>query len=285
MSLINSVNTNIGAQVALASLNNTNSQLQATEKRISTGYRVADATDDGSAYAVAQKIRSSVNGLTSANNELGSLKGLISTTLTGLNSVSGLAINTLKGLLTELSSGSVAGNARTEYITQFNSTLTNIKSDIQGAGYNGKTLIGNITGSTGAFSKIAVVKDDVGGTYGISTFSGSAFFGSISFTGTQLGGAATVAALVTAGGTFTKQLDSLSTALNNYGAVSNYVDNQVSYNRDKIDALNGGLGSLVDADLSKEAANLQALQTRQQLGTQALSIANQAPQSLLSLFK
>ena len=60
---------------------------------------------------------------------------------------------------------------------------------------------------------------------------------------------------------------------------------QVSYNNDKIDALNSGLGSLIDADLAKESAQLQALQIRQQLGTQALSIANQAPQSLLSLFK
>ena len=67
--------------------------------------------------------------------------------------------------------------------------------------------------------------------------------------------------------------------------MSNFVDNQITYNSNKIDALNGGLGSLVDADLSKEAAKLQALQIRQQLGTQALSIANQAPQSLLSLFK
>ena len=73
--------------------------------------------------------------------------------------------------------------------------------------------------------------------------------------------------------------------LNTIGASINYVNNQVSYNSDKIDALNSGLGSLVDADLAKESAQLQALQIRQQLGTQALSLANQAPQTLLSLFK
>ena len=63
------------------------------------------------------------------------------------------------------------------------------------------------------------------------------------------------------------------------------MDSQVSYNNDKIDALNSGLGSLIDADLAKESAQMQSLQIRQQLGTQSLSIANQAPQSLLSLFK
>ena len=74
-------------------------------------------------------------------------------------------------------------------------------------------------------------------------------------------------------------------ALNTVGAEVNYVNNQINYNNNKIDALNTGLGSLVDADLAKESAQLQALQIRQQLGTQALSLANQAPQTLLSLFK
>ena len=74
-------------------------------------------------------------------------------------------------------------------------------------------------------------------------------------------------------------------ALNTVGSEVNYVSNQITYNGDKIDALNTGLGSLVDADLAKESAQLQALQIRQQLGTQALSLANQAPQTLLSLFK
>ena len=77
----------------------------------------------------------------------------------------------------------------------------------------------------------------------------------------------------------------LRSALNTVGSEVNYVNNQMTYNSDKVDALNTGLGSLVDADLAKESAQLQALQIRQQLGTQALSLANQAPQTLLSLFK
>ena len=282
---LNSVNTNIGAQIALESLNNTNMQLQATQKRISTGYRVADATDDGSAYAVAQKIRSSVSGLTSANEELGSVQGLISTTVSSLNTVSNTANNDLKSLLVKLSSSSVQGDARTQYVAQYNELMKGVKSDIQGAGYNGKTLVGNISGSLGTFASVNVVKDDQGGSYGIGTFGGSAFFGSISFNGTTLGSAGAVGALLTSGGTFTRKLNALGTTLNTYGTVNTYLTNQVGFNSNKIDALKSGLGSLVDADLSKEAANLQALQTRQQLGTQALSIANQAPQSLLSLFK
>ena len=61
---INSVNTNVGAMIALQSLNKTNADLAATEKRISTGQRVADSTDDGAAYAVAQSVRSTIGALT-----------------------------------------------------------------------------------------------------------------------------------------------------------------------------------------------------------------------------
>ena len=130
-----------------------------------------------------------------------------------------------------------------------------------------------------------MIRNETGSTYGVATFSGSALYTSLALAGTS---AADATAMLKATGTlgaFVSMQNSLGTALNTYGAASTYIDNQVSYNSDKIDAMNSGLGSLVDADLSKEAAMLSALQTRQQLGTQALSIANQAPSSLLSLFR
>ncbi len=71
-----SINTNIGAMIALQSLNSTATQLAAVQKQVSTGYRVADATDDGAAYAVAQRVRSDVGALTSANQQLGNVQGL-----------------------------------------------------------------------------------------------------------------------------------------------------------------------------------------------------------------
>ena len=85
---LSSVNTNMGAMVALQSLDATEAQLAATQKQISTGYRVADATDDGAAYAVAQGIRSTVGALTTANQQLGNVQGLLSTTQSGLNNIS-----------------------------------------------------------------------------------------------------------------------------------------------------------------------------------------------------
>ncbi len=281
---LNSVNTNMGAMIALESLNRTNSDLAATQKRVSTGSRVADATDDGAAYAVAQSVRSTVGALASANQQLGNVQGLLSTTQAGLNDISN-TMASMRDVLVKLSDSNVAGNQRTQYEQQYQSLVAQVKTFVQDAGYNGKTLIGNITGSNGTFARVAVARNEVGASYGIATYGGSALYGSINFTTTQLGAAATVAALISATGTFINQMNNVGTALNKIGSSVNYVSNQISYNSDKIDALNSGLGALVDADLAKESAQLQALQIRQQLGTQALSLANQAPQTLLSLFK
>ncbi|HTW71014.1 MAG TPA: flagellin [Acetobacteraceae bacterium] len=281
---INSVITNTGAMIALEALDKTNTQLDAVQKQVSTGYRVADATDDGAAYAVAQSVRSTVGALTSANQQLGGVQGLLSTTESGLNDISN-TMASMRDVLIKLADGTVQGDERTQYEQQYQSLLGNVQSFIEDANYSGKTLIGNITGSSGTFGAVAVVRNENAATYGIATFGGSELYGSIAFTSTQLNGASTVAALISATGTFINQMNSVGTALNSIGSSTNYVNNQISYNNDKIDALNTGLGSLVDADLAKESALLQSLQIQQQLGTQALTLANQAPQTLLSLFK
>jgi len=281
---LNSVNTNYGAMIALESLNKTNEALAGTQKRVSTGYRVADSTDDGAAYAVAQSVRSTVGALTTANQQLGNVQGLLSTTQSGLTDISN-TMASMRDVLVSLADANVQGNQRTQYVAQYQSLLANVKSFIMDAGYSGKTLIGNITGSNGTPGRVTTVRNEFGASYGIASFGGSALYGSINFTTTQLGNAVSVMAYISATGTFLNNQNSVGTALNTVGAEVNYVKNQITYNSDKIDALNTGLGSLVDADLAKESAQLQALQIRQQLGTQALSLANQAPQTLLSLFK
>src|ERR1700689_2603548 len=105
---LNSVNTNMGAMIALQSLELTQQQLSATQKQISTGYRVADSTDDGAAYAIAQGVRSTVGALTSANQQLGGVQGLLSTTQSGLNNISNM-MGSMRDVLVNLSSSSVEG--------------------------------------------------------------------------------------------------------------------------------------------------------------------------------
>lgn len=279
---LNSINTNVGAMVALESLDQTNTQLNAAQNEISTGYRVSSATDDGAAYAVAQSVRSDVSALTAANQQLGGVQGLLSTTTTGLNDISNL-MSSMRDVLVALSSGNTTGDQRTQYAQQYSSYLSNLKGYIEDSSYNGTSLIDDIGGNS--ISTVSVIRNEVGSTYSIATFSGSALYAALAFTTTQLAGAATVAALITATGSFITQFNSVGTELNQYGSATNYITNQINYNTDKIDALNSGLGALIDADLAQESAMLQSLQIRQQLATQALTLADQSPSTLLSLVK
>ncbi|MGH7102348.1 MAG: flagellin [Acetobacteraceae bacterium] len=283
MSILNSINTNYGATVALESLTNTTSELNSVQKQVSTGYRVADATDNGAAYAVAQRVRSDVSALTTSNQVMGGVQGLLSTTLSGLNGISN-TLTSMRDVLVNLASGSTQGTERSSYEAQYNVLLSNVKTFIQDAGYNGSTLIGSIAGSNGTFGRVSVVRNELGATYGIATFSGSSLYKSLTFTATQLGTSTTVSALITSTGTFINKLNTVGTELNAYGASTDFINNQISYNSDKIDALNNGLGSLVDANLAQESALLQSLQVKQQLATQSLTIADQAPSILLKLF-
>jgi flagellin len=204
-------------------------------------------------------------------------------------------------VLVALTNSNVSGNQRSQYIAQYKSLLANVKTFLNDASYGGKTLIGNITAGTNTsvgFARVAVVRNEQGASYGIATFGSKAVYTILNIGGidaksataagvTAAFGATTMQALAkgTAAGSFQTQQNLVGSGLNTVGAEINYVTNQISYNNDKVDALNTGLGALVDADLAKESAQLQALQIRQQLGTQALSLANQAPQTLLSLFK
>ena len=280
---LNSVNTNMGAMVALESLNMTNQQLQATQKQISTGYRVADATDDGAAYAVAQGVRANVAGLTSANQQLQNANGLVKTTLTGLDSVSSM-MTTMQATLTKLADGSVQGSERTQYQTTLQNELADIKNYITDSNYQGRTLIGNFGAATG-FGNVNTIRNETGAQYTLNTTDASSIYKALTSLGNASKTSTQISAALTATGAFVTNLNSVNSALNTYGNASNYISSQVTFNSNRIDAMNSGMGALIDADLSKEAANLQALQTRQQLGTQALSLANQAPNSLLSLFK
>lgn len=300
---LTSVNTNIAAQVALQSLNSTQSQLQATQKRISTGYRVADATDDGAAFAVAQRVRADVGALSTVNQQLGNAKGLVGTALSGLTSISN-SLTEAKSLLVQIADGSITQAQRDQYVTSYKTLVQRVANTVDGSTYNGGTLLGSASGTVAGTSK-TVINNESGATTTLSaedvsglastlagligaTFARSST-GVDTWTAAAAGAdktAASTALTATSGATsFAAAQTSIANQLNQAGSDSKFLDATISFNAAKVDSLNAGLGALIDADLSKESANLQALQIKQQLGTQALSLANQSPQSLLSLFK
>lgn len=271
---MNSVNTNLDARVALQSLNRSSEQLSVVQKRISTGFRVADAKDDGGAFAVAQAVRADVAGLTAANEQLGGTKGVLETTFAALGKISE-SMTKVRETLTRMADGTLNTEQFNQYSDQYTALRTQIQNFITDATYNGRTLLDD------TIPNIITTRNEAGLTFTVTAIDGA--------TDLVVGAApATATAAQTAlqsGGNFETVESAIADALNQFGSDSNYIDAQIRYNKDKVDALEGGLGSLIDADLAKESAKLQALQIRQQLGTQALSISNQSPQMLLSLFR
>ena len=275
---MNSVNTNLSSMVALQSFNRTTDQLSVVQKRVSTGFRVADAKDDGGAFAVAQAVRSDVAGLTAANEQLGGTKGVLETTFAALGKISDTMVK-VRETLTRLADGTINDNQRTQYEAQYTQLKTQIENFVSDATYNGRTLLSTV--ATAGGGDITMTRNEAGGTFTISAVDGAT---DLVIAAAPTSAADAQTALESAGDYKTVE-GQIADALNQFGSDSNYIDNQVKYNKDKADSLEGGLGALIDADLAKESAKLQALQIRQQLGTQALSISNQSPQMLLSLFR
>ncbi|MCA3322541.1 MAG: hypothetical protein INF75_09315 [Roseomonas sp.] len=275
----NSVNTNRQAVFALQSLNQTNSELGFTQKRVSTGYRVADARDDGGAFAVAQAVRSDVAGITAVGEQLGGTRGILSTTFASLSVVSD-TMKQIRATLTRLADGAVTGGSRTSYQEQYTLLVDQMSKFIDDAQYNGRTLLSTDAGVGGG--NIVSIRNETGGSFTIEAVNGA----DLKLTSVAPASATAAAAfLQPSTGLFDIADAAISSALNKFGAQMQYVENQTVYNSKKTDAMNDGLGALVDADLAKESSLLQALQTRQQLGVQTLSLANQGPQVLLSLFR
>jgi flagellin len=278
---MNSINTNAGALVALQSLNRTNDEMGIVQKRISTGLRVADAKDDGAAFAVAQKVRGDMAGLTSANEQLGGVKGILDTTMASLTKVSD-TMKDISAVLGKLADDNLDANTRTQYTSQYNALRDQVTNFLTDADYNGKTLM--INGApTPATDDISTTRNELGATYKVAAVNQTTFIVNQGAAPASMT-AAEARASLNAGDFVTKQ-QALATALNTFGNDNKYVDSQIGFNKSRLDSMETGLGALIDADLAKESARMQSLQIKQQLGTQSLSSANQAPQALLSLFR
>ena len=272
--MVNSVNTNSGAIVALQSLNRTNTQLNSVQKRVSTGFRVSDAADDGAAFAVAQGLRSAVKGYESVNERLGSAKGLLSVSQEGLRGISD-TLGEARKVLVKLADASLSGSERTQYTADYASLKTEVTNFLTQASFNGANLLN-------AGAAVNIIFNSTGGSF---TLSNQAISTAASTNLTAGNTETLAAALIGSGGGLTTMETAVGTALATIGGYIRSVNNQQNFVNVLADATNEGIGAIVDADLAKESARLQSLQIRQQLGTQALSIANQSPSSLLSLFR
>ncbi|AMS28563.1 MAG TPA: flagellin [Hyphomonadaceae bacterium] len=272
-----SVNTNQGAMVALQTLNRTNDQMDKTQNAIATGLKVASAKDNGALFAIANKMRSDVTAYDRVRESADRASSILDTGIAAGESIMEL-LNEMKG---KALAGTQAGNsasAQAALAADFVQLRDQITSVVANASFDGANMI------AAAPSSAVSLGDAAGGNTititGISLALGST---TISVAGTNvLTDNTTSTAALTA---TNNSINALGTQLATWGAGAKRLEVHKTFVGKLQDALNNGIGAIVDADLAKESAKLQALQVKQQLGVQALSIANGSSQTALSLFR
>jgi flagellin len=296
--------TNSAAMTALQTLRSVSSNLQMTENRISTGQRVATASDNAAYWSIATSMRADNAALSAVSDSLGLSAATVDTEYTALTAVVGDSTGGLTKLQALLVEAKTAGIDRTKIQADITQIQQQMKGTADAATFNGVNWLSTTTATPATFDLVSSFSR-VGGTptigsinltisnYSLYTSSTSGILDTVS------GGASvntidittltdSAADQTTLSGYITQvtaAINSVASAAAGLGAVKNRISTNTDFVKTLMDSVNRGVGQLVDADMNAESTRLQALQTQQQLGVQALSIANQNSQSILSLFK
>ena len=275
--LSNSVNTNVGAMLALQNLNATNMELSQTQNRINTGKKVSTAKDNGAIWAIAQAQRAEIGALGAVKQSLDRAVSTVDVAMSAGESVSDLLLQ-MKEKALAAADTSLSATSRTALNEDFKALRDQITKIVSNASFNGSNLL-----NTGAAAIAPLANAD--GTSKLTVAAEVMSLGGaiVTLAATASFNTATIA--LTLSGTVDTSIANVSAALARLGTKSKSLALHSTFVSKLSDTLQAGVGNLVDADLAKESAKLQALQTKQQLGIQALSIANTAPQTILSLFR
>lgn len=306
-----SINTNFAAMTALRSLTNINSSLEKTQTRISTGYKVASAEDNAGYWSIATTMRSDKSALSTVKDALGLGAALVDVAYTGMNS----AIDVAKEIKNKLVAARQPGIDRAKIqseITELQNQLQSIGDSTSFSGENWlsvdsgatsyndtKTILASFTrsGSTVSIGTISVSLTNVklfdadATATGILDEEDTTTNGSVDYSVSNLD----ISALTDSVDDLEDleqmiawvddSISSMTTAASTLGSAKQRVTMQKDFVGALTDAIDRGISSLVDADMTEESTRLQALQVQQQLGVNALSIANQSSQTILSLFR
>lgn len=274
MALNNSINTNVGAMVALRSLNTVNNDLSKTQDRISTGLKVIGAKDDASSFAIAQGIRAEIKSIFAVQQGLANGRGVSNVALAGATAISNLLIDLKETVIQGLNPGNTS-EQQAILNSDFGELVGQVLNFIQNAEYNGRNLL-----QSGA-SNLNVISDTNGGTL---TVRSQDLEGTV-YSQLSVQNLTNISSASQALSQINTVINSVNVALGQLGADARSLEFQDTFLVSILDATEEGLGSIVDADMAKESAKLQALQVKQQLAVQSLSIANAAPNILLGLFQ
>jgi len=273
-----SVHTNTSAMIALQQLNKTNEQLEDVQTRINTGLKVNGAKDNASVWAVAQGQRADVGALAAVKMSLDRATSIADVTLAAGESISDLLVQ-IKEKVTAALDPSIAPESRAALNADYKALLRQVAQITENAEFDGANMI---NGSLSASIRFLANADaDAYVTLGVKNLSLGGAIITMAATSSlnTTTNATAVLALVNA------SITNVNSAMGDIGAQAKQIESHNRFVSKLTDVLESGIGNLVDADLAKESARLQALQVQQQLGAQALNIANTAPQVILSLFR
>jgi flagellin len=273
----NSVNTNSGAMIALQNLNQTQSELMTVQGRINTGKKVASSKDNGAIWAIAQNQRGTSNSLNAVRDSLQRAQSTVDVAIAGGETVSDLLLQ-MKEKALAASDTTLDTTSRSALNEDFKALRDQVAKAVTNADFNGANMI-KAAGSTLA----ALANAD--GTSKITVAAQSLALGGANVTVSATGTIGTATLANTMITTVTTSITNVSTALAKLGTGSKALGSHLNFVDKLQNTMDAGIGNLVDADLAKESAKLQSLQTKQQLGVQALSIANGSSSMLLGLFR
>ena len=272
-----SVNTNTGAMVALQYLNKTEGELQTAQTHINTGLKVATAKDDGATFAIAQNMRGNVAGYQAVSDSLNRGVSTVDVAISAGSAISDLLIE-LKAKALAAADASLDAASRSALDADFTALRDQITTIVSNAEFNGTNLV---NGSVATVTALA----SADGTKKITVQTQNLSLSGAIITITSTASISTQTKASTMISTINTSLQNINASLAKLAAGSKKFTIQNDFVSKLVDALRQGIGNLVDADMAVESARLQSLQVKQQLGVQALSIANQQPQIILSLFR
>jgi len=272
-----SVNTNAGALTALQYLSATQGALAKTQSAINSGLKVASARDNGAIYAIAQNQRGAVAGYASVINSINNATSSVDVALSAGQSISDLLIQ-LKQKALSAADSSLDTASRQALNSDFTALRDQISTIVKNAVFNGFNLV---DGSTTQITALA----SADGARRITTSAQNMSLSGTIVTLTSTATISTQAKASTLVATIQSSLTNVNSALAKLSAGAAKFSIQATFAQNLSDTLTIGIGHLVDANMAEESASLQSLQVKQQLGIQALSIANQAPQTILGLFQ
>jgi flagellin len=289
---------------ALQTLRSVSSQLATTQTRISTGQRVSTASDNAAYWSIATSMRADNAALSAVSDSLGLSAATVDTEYTALTSVVGDTTGGLVKLQSLLVEAKTAGIDRTKIQADITQIQQQMKGTASAATFNGVNWLSTTTATPTTVSLVSsfsrVGSTPTTGSISLTVANYSLYTsGTSGILDTQTGGVSvdnmTIATLTDSAADQTKldgyiaqvtgAINSVASAAANLGAVKNRISTNTDFVKSLMDSVDRGIGQLVDADMNQESTRLAALQVQQQLGVQALSIANQNSQSILSLFR